>query len=467
MNKVRITYLNSEHLNTCYLTNEQLELFGLSRETNNVLLRIGSANIPLKKVIVNDNTMCSSRLYLSKDIERHICIPEGMVFQIKKINGQSLELGPLIGVFISQEKFDYIISGKNITSYVRFAVTCKKLFGLCCFFSMNSIDWTNKLVNGLVRRNSKWIAITLPIPMVIYDQNHNMNYRAESIELRKRLDHAYCVLNSTPRLSKWETINALRKNPLLVNLIPETTLYKSSVDVETALQKYSRVYLKPDSLSKGKGIFRITKISKHQYRIEYRTTEQNHIVNLQALADLDNLLNQYSIEGEGYIIQQEIQKASFRGNPFDFRLLYQKDYRGSWQPSGIVGRIGSFRSVITSPRSGGMVEEFSIILKEVFNEELSTIHGLYESIIQLGKEICLSIEREFGNCVELGLDMAIDVKQKIWVIEVNGKPLKVSLKRLNNPEIILLCSRRPIEYAVYLTGLQSANTELGNFENTI
>lgn len=460
--KVRITYLKSGHVNTCYLTNEHLELFGLSKKTDNMLLRFGSASLPLKKVIVNDNNFCSTRLYLSKDIE--IYIPTGMVFQVKKINEQSLELGPLIGVFISQEKFSYISSGKNIAAYVQFATTCKKLFGLCCFFSISSINWTNKLVKGLMRTNSEWIDITLPLPRVIYDQNHHMNCRTESIELRRRLDHEYHVLNSIPRLSKFETINALRKNPSLVNLIPETTLYKSSVDVETALQKYSRIYLKPNSLSKGKGIFRITKISEHQYRIEYRTTEQNHIVNLQTLDVLDNLLNKYSIEGEGYIIQQEIQKASFRGNPFDFRLLYQKDYRGSWKPSGIVGRIASLRSVITSPRSGGMVEEFSIILKEVFNEDLSTSNGLYENIIQLGKEICLSIEHEFGNCAELGLDMALDVKQKIWVIEVNGKPLKVSLKRLNNPGIILLYNRRPIEYSVYLAGLQSADTELDSFE---
>jgi hypothetical protein len=51
--------------------------------------------------------------------------------------------------------------------------------------------------------------------------------------------------------------------------------------------------------------------------------------------------------------------------------------------------------------------------------------------------------------------MAIDNNKKLWLIEVNGKPLKVSLKRLGKPEVMAICNRRPIEYAVKLAGFVS------------
>ena len=134
---------------------------------------------------------------------------------------------------------------------------------------------------------------------------------------------------------------------------------------------------------------------------------------------------------------------------------------GSWQPSGVAVRIGAPGSIITSPRSGGAVVEFSKVLRDTFQEDVTTKNGLYENVLSVGREIVTTIEQEFGDCVELGLDMSIDINRKIWVIEVNGKPLKVSLKWLNNPALMALCYSRPIEYAVFLTGFKSANTEVG------
>jgi hypothetical protein len=54
--------------------------------------------------------------------------------------------------------------------------------------------------------------------------------------------------------------------------------------------------------------------------------------------------------------------------------------------------------------------------------------------------------------------MTIDADRKIWIIEANGKPLKVSLKRLDKPEIVARCNKRPIEYAVKLSGFASGDT---------
>jgi hypothetical protein len=456
--KIKITYVDSEDKGTCYLTREQSKYFDLSNTVEYIILTMGSASVHLKKVIIDSNKMSSYRLYLSKDIESQLYITQGTVLQIRKIDDGHLEVGPYIGIFINQNKIELLSSGKNATEYILSNSACKSLYGLCCFFSIDNIDWDRKLVQGLIRENSRWTPQKLPLPKIIYDRNVEMNCRVESIELRKRLKGICQVLNPMAKLAKWETIKVIEKNPKLFSIIPATIQYENSNDLENSLKLYPSLYLKPDSLSKGKGIFRVSKNQNEEYKIEYRTSEENHTVSLKNLKDIEILMSQYLEKGGGYIIQQEINKAIFKGNSFDFRALFQKDFQGVWQLSGAAGRIAEKGSIITSPRSGGAVEDLETILKEVFNESFTTSNGLYENIVRHGREICLSLENEFGDCIELGLDMTIDVNKKIWLIEVNGKPLKVSLKRLGNPEIVARCNRRPIEYAVKLAGFISEDT---------
>lgn len=457
-NKIKITFLRRQEELTCYLTNEQIEKYGLNKKANTVILKFGCMQVCLRILLLTDENIGINRLYISGDLEDYLQVEDGTLLQIKSNSDSELEIGPLIGVFINQEKVENLLVGKGVTAYTQFHNTCKRLNGLCCLFSIENIDFERKLIKGLIRKDSGWLEHILPLPRVIYDRNVENNCRAESIELRQKLKNICQILNPMPKLAKWETIKALEKNSKLIPIIPKTIQYKSFKDLEDSLHVYSSIYLKPDALSKGKGIFRISKAEAESYKVEYRTTEENHIGTLKNIKDIEDLMEQHLAKGGGYIIQQEVCKAIFRESPFDFRALFQKDFEGIWQLSGVAGRIAGTGSIITSPRSGGWVEDLEVILKEVFNEDFSTQNGLYQNIIYFGREICLTLEKEFGVCVELGLDLAIDTSGEIWVIEVNGKPLKVSLKRLGNPEIVYRCNRCPIEYAVKLAGFVSGDT---------
>jgi hypothetical protein len=458
VDKIRINYVDLQDIETCYLTIEQLKKYNLNNAAEYLILTIGTVSIRLKRLVLRSNEISTDKLYLSKDLEDKLHIDEGKVLQIKKVDGEHFEIGPYIGIFINQAKIESLMYGAEISEYIQFDSACKHLYGLCCFFSIENIDWEKNLIHGLMYINGEWILKTCLLPKIIYDRNVENNCRVESIELRKRLCDKCQVLNNIAKLAKWETINAINQNEDLSNLMPQTIQCNSTKDVEDVLKKYPSLYLKPDALSKGKGIYKITKKINNQYKVEYRTAEENHVLTLNHIEDLEQLFNRYSEKSGGYIIQEEINKALFRGNPFDLRLLFHKDYSGSWKLSGTAARIAAKGSIITSPRSGGIVEDFSVVLKETFNEDASVKDGIYDKLVYFGREVCTSIEKVFGNCVELGLDMAVDINRRIWLIEVNGKPLKVSLKRLDNPEIMARCSRRPIEYAVKLTGFASWDT---------
>lgn len=461
LSKVKITYLDSSDMLCCYFTEPQIKYHNLNINNNKIILSIGTLNISLNVVIIENNNIDYNRLYLSKDVQSHIYLEEGTLLQLKQISDNHLSVGPLIGVFINKKKIDYLLSGNGTLAYTQFANACKSLYGLCCLFSLENIDWDRKLIKGIIKKNSTWTMHTIPLPKVIYDRNVGRSSRSQSILLRDRLNGTCHIVNSMAKLSKLETFASLKKNPKLTSILPSTIPYNNISDLETALNKYSSIYLKPNSLSKGQGIFRVRKLPNTEYSVEYRTVEENHKFSLTNLSDLENVMTPFSEKGGGYLIQQEIIKAPFEGADFDLRVLFQKDWQGVWQASGIAGRISSPGSIITSPRSGGIVSNFEYILQKTFNENYNTPNGIYSNLIYYGRQICLSLESDFGDCVELGLDIAIDVNKRIWLIEVNGKPLKVSLKRLKDPSVVSICNKRPIEYAVYASGFKSADTSLG------
>lgn len=446
---------------SCFLTNDQIKYFSLEDVTAPFLLTIGSLSLQLNKIITDNNNSEPNKLCFSKDLKRVIGIQENASMQFRKLGENHLEIGPFIGVFISTKKVANLVNGSTDSVYEQLFSVSKNLRGICCFFSIGDIDWSSRLIKALIFEDLKWKSYIVPLPKVIYDRCFGGYAHKHSAELRQRLGNEYSIINSIPKLGKWETIAALSKNPALIESIPETVLFRHNDDIERMLDKFDSVYFKPDLLYKGKGVFRISRGEGSSYIVEYRDADNNvNVVKcLDNLDDLNELIMDYSTKGGGYIIQKEIHKAVYKNIPFDFRLLYQKDWNSTWEPTGIAVRMGAEGSVITSPRSGGSVEQFSTILKEVFNEDISTKGGLYEKVISLGREVAQAIDREFGDCVELGLDMTIDMDSKIWIIEVNGKPLKVSLKWLNDPKIINRAYNRPVEYAIYLTGFKSADTE--------
>jgi len=458
MNNIKIEYVESSFSRCCLLTRKQIQCYGLNNNGEHLTLTIGSLNINVKKITIS-NREEANKLYLSKDLKEEFNIPEDIVFQLRKTDEDHLEIGPFIGIFISSKKIAALEKQNRDSVYERFTAASKRLSGLCCFFSIEDIDYDRNLIKALFWNKSKWVSSVMPLPVVIYDRCFGKGSREGCTKLRKMLGPNYQVINAMPKLTKWETINTLSINPRLVNLIPKTTVYHSCIDIENALGNFSRVYLKPNSLYNGKGIFRIRRGLNNDYIVEHRNKNENQVFSITNLNDINELLNKYKKEGEGYLIQQEIEKAAFRNQPFDLSLLYQKNCQGIWQPSGIAARVGAMDSVITNPRRGGSVEKISTVLKEVFNEAVSKKNGLYENIISIGKETAMEIDRQFGDCVELGLDMCIDVNGKIWIIEVNGKPLKSSLIWLNNSDITDRCYNRPIEYAVHLTGFESEDIQ--------
>ncbi|HCF48966.1 MAG TPA: hypothetical protein DER60_01705 [Syntrophomonas sp.] len=186
------------------------------------------------------------------------------------------------------------------------------------------------------------------------------------------------------------------------------------------------------------------------FLLESRKPEQNVKRHLKNLHNIQSFLTSYGEAGGGYIIQEKIPLAKYRGKQFDMRVLCQKDINGKWIVAGTAVRVAARKSIITSPRSGGSVISWPHALKSVFRQKPGQHNGIAGKVTRIALIACQAIEDHFGCCGELGLDMGIDHKGKVWIIEVNAKPLKVSLSRLNDQHLEDEIYANPIRFACHL-----------------
>jgi len=105
--------------------------------------------------------------------------------------------------------------------------------------------------------------------------------------------------------------------------------------------------------------------------------------------------------------------------PFDLRVLLQKDGNGQWQESGRGLRIGKSGSLISNLHNGGKSVPFSTWFK---NYPPDKREKLLSEINQMTRKLPFALEDKFGRLFEIGLDIGVDNDGNCWLLETNAKP---------------------------------------------
>lgn len=358
-----------------------------------------------------------------------------------------------VGVLLSRGKLATVLVGKRDTVYCRYAHYAQEAGVRLLFFAADGLDDGTDLVSGYVHtcdwsNGCQWTAVQAPFPGVIYDRCFGAAGRAEAAKVR-----AYAgargadVVNHLPKITKLQAFEALQGIPKLEPYLPFTMPFDPETLVE-AMQRFDDLYVKPDALYKGKGIYRLVRQGAG-WQIRSREAWGNASWEVPEPADMQRVLQSMLDPEAAYLIQEGLTLVTYLGSRLDFRSLVQKDGQGSWTVTGLVARLAAEGSVITSPRSGGQVASAERVLRHAFPTTWGRILTNLEAASLL---LAAQIEARLGPCVELGLDMAVLQDGAVKLIEVNGKPLRVSLDRLQDPLIRERINRFPIHACAFLAG---------------
>ncbi|MEV5029252.1 YheC/YheD family protein [Paenibacillus sp. LPE1-1-1.1] len=229
---------------------------------------------------------------------------------------------------------------------------------------------------------------------------------------------------STSVKSKWVKTKWLLKKANIRKYVPHTLLFNRS-NLSSMLSQYSTVFFKPTGGTGGFNINRIKKLEKG-YQIQHNA-KKNRYATVKALHG--QLKKRAS--GQSYLLQKGIQLAAVKGRPFDIRVMVQKSNGGVWKSTAIFTKIGVSGKVATNYHQGGELGYFRQTLSKAGFSK-NTIDRKENELKNLGKSVGQLFDKHSSGFRELGLDVALDKKGNVWILEVNTRPQFYPLKQMKD-----------------------------------
>lgn len=301
--------------------------------------------------------------------------------------------------------------------------------------------------------NEVWEQRLLPFPDIIYNR---IPLREDEILPSVKNKISACAKDARVQLfnpsffNKWYLFEWLRQSKTTKPFIPTTRKLMSINGLGKMMQKYTFLYLKPESGKAGNGIMTIKVQADKQlpYRLKIQEDKKSSTYNCSTINKLWARIQKQS-SGEAYIAQQGIQLASVNDRRFDLRTLVQKNERGKWDVTGIGARLAGTSSITTHVPRGGMIEDPEKLLIHSFNAEQARrilLKAKHTSLL-----IAKQIERGSGHLLgEMSMDLGVDSMGNIWFFEANSKPMK-----FDEPHIRQKSLERIFQYSTYLTKVKT------------
>lgn len=334
-------------------------------------------------------------------------------------------------------------------SYIHEIASRSHSCGLECYhFLPSAINPLTKQVMGrhFDAKKQCWVDEEFPIPSLIYDRcfygddEHSKQCIPIVSWLKSREDITFLGFGLPNKLELYETLSKSRLSPYL----PRSQVIKDCSDVIKALKSQRRIIIKPINGSQGFGIYYL---KKNEKTIHVKTEKNKKIIS-RIFPNESKLFQwlQPLINYRPYLLQPYLELSNTSSQPFDIRILLQKDEQGLWLERGKGIRIGNTGGLLSNLSAGGSVIDFpswsstlSLATKEYIGNELQFITNNLPHIL----------EREILPLFEIGIDIGVAKNGALWILDVNSKPgRKVILK--TQPDLQETLFLAPLLYGNYL-----------------
>ena len=243
----------------------------------------------------------------------------------------------------------------------------------------------------------------------------------------------------------------LTADPRTAKHVPDSIRYQAVDQVAEFMYRHADVYMKPVHGSLGIGILRVRR--KPDGQVFYQLKKKDGSLRQVQVGSVSVFLKkmQRRLRRGPYLIQEALQLMTWQGRPFDIRLVLQKDEEGNWQRTKTFGRIAQQGEITSNLSTGGDALAVRGMLKEILKED-GAVKRVMSQMRKIARDVPAVMEQRVNGTVgELGLDLGLDDKGQLWVIEVNAKPWKKpNIEQGAWRDLSLLAFQRPVRFAQYL-----------------
>jgi YheC/D like ATP-grasp len=426
--------LIDKELDPLYIHLNEETLKRLNIESNSIILNFG--DFKEERTIEIDNNLKPNQIKLSSYLSENLSIPD--LPYDSYFNKNHLFLGPVIG-FLETPWFN----PKQKTAKLRFS-NYEKIKGLIYIFNSKTINQSTKTISGNYYEptTKSFIKGTFPYPCAIYNRspmNPNLYRHFKEHIGEKIFNYPY---RNDNKYSFWLNMS---KIPYIREHLPFTRRYKGEESLVQMLTKYESIFLKPTSLSRGRGIFHIKK-EGNGYIVSTTTGDK---ILIDSIETLEERLNLSIMKNSRYIIQQEIP-FTHSGKKIDFRLYLQRDETKNWKYSGMETKVAKVGSVISNSSNREKVLPGEIALKEIYHLSEDQIKQKTVEITQLCMKILHVMENDQETHLgDVAFDFILDNQCKVWVLEMqpNYAAERKAKRTIDERQVLPYILSTPFEYA--------------------
>ncbi|MED1205736.1 YheC/YheD family protein [Heyndrickxia acidicola] len=303
------------------------------------------------------------------------------------------------------------------------------------YFSPGKVNIHKQSIMGKVYDKGNWVDKEFPFPDVIFNASGPATSKAEDI-----VNYLYDRIPFTSHSigNKMSVYKRIKEGgEYEPYLIPSET-YKDFETFDIFANRFDKIVMKPVSGHQGGGILFIEREGKAEYKIN-----ENGETNIYSEKALKKLLMEHTKEQE-YLIQPFIMCKIKSGHVYDFRLHVQKNGEGRWVITSIYPRIGQLGTFTSNMSNGGYTAYLKHFLKNEFGNKWFDV---YQQLKWFSLNFPVHFETLYkgDSFDELGIDIGVDQKRKLWIFEVNWRPGAPMIFDLE-----LDVAKNTIQYAKYL-----------------
>jgi hypothetical protein len=295
-------------------------------------------------------------------------------------------------------------------------------YGMECFrFLPSNINPITHMVKGKKYHPGKgiWEEDERPLPALLYDRcfygedEHSKQCMPIVSWLKSRDDITFLGYGLPNKLELYESL----KTSILSPYLPVSQLVTNEGIVLSELEKHKKLILKPINGSQGYGIYYLKKQQKNYH---VKTEKQKQIIsrifpNEKKLLQWLKLL----IKQRKYLVQPYLELSNNELQPFDIRILLQKNETGKWTDRGKGIRTGTTGGLLSNLSAGGTVSDFD---SWVLTLTAQTKDFLFNELNYIITNLTDVLEKMFMPLFEIGLDIGLAKNGSLWILDVNSKP---------------------------------------------
>lgn len=394
-----------------------------------------------------------NELILSDKLAANLCFPYGKLQLHVIIQKHLIKIGPLLSVYVRKEKTgDFGLLNTFLKSFADLCIDKKIAFMV---FTPNNTNYETKTIVGyrFCYVSNAWKICKFPLPDVIIDRGifGGTKYWNSAHKERMMFQNNPDIIKFNASLgNKYETYEILAKNSMLSEYLPDTIVYNDFQDLVNMLDKYTTVYMKPVGGTQGYGIIKVSR-QNNKYHIFINDVRYTSNTVKSMCLFINKKINQFNLHNKQlYIIQQAIPLFKVNNSILDFRVLLQKRENLRWGITAVVARVGKQNDITSNLSRGGTVIDGEAAVKQIAKKlNIEDANILYQKIKDVSILAAFTLENSSGSFGELGIDLGVDTSGNPWIIEINPRPGRKSLrlvdeaKRTQSLEI-------PIQYCLEL-----------------